>query len=106
MTFDQVLNILCKKSYMVDKSNDDNIIPLYGSSDAESTYSIETTKDFAYIIMDCDIKDGPPDIYKVTEDYLYTNIESMGVIVEKVIDPKELNTIYSHIDTFKKESKS
>ena len=63
MTFDQVLNILCKKSYMVDKSNDDNIIPLYGSSEVESTYSIETTKDFAYIIMDCDIKDGPPDIY-------------------------------------------
>ena len=105
MTFDQVLNILCKKSYMVDKSNDDNIIPLYGSSEVESTYSIETTKDFAYIIMD-NIDNSLPEIYKVTEDDLYTNIESMGVIVEKVIDPKELNTIYTHIDTFKKESKS
>ena len=105
MTFDQVLNILCKKSYMVDKSNDDNIIPLYGSSEVESTYSIETTKDFAYIIMD-NIDNRLPEIYKVTEDDLYSNIESMGVIVEKVIDPKELNTIYTHIDTFKKESKS
>ena len=105
MTFDQVLSILCKKSYMVDKSNDDNIIPLYGSSDVESTYSIETTKDFAYIIMD-NTDNSLPEIYKVTEDDLYTNIESMGVIVEKVTDPKELTTIYSHIDTFKKESKS
>lgn len=100
MTFDQVVNILCKKSYMIDKSNDDNIIPLYGSSDAEATYSIETTKDFAYIITDCDIKDGPSEIYKVTEDDLYTNIESMGVIVEKVTDPKELDTIYKHIIAF------
>ena len=100
MTIEQALNILCKKTYLVDISNEDNIIPL----DEYNTYSIEVTKNTVYIIFDCDIKDGIPDIFKVSDDVLIETKDIMGVSVEKVTNEEEYKRIYGHMETFEKEA--
>ena len=100
MTIEQALNILCKKTYLVDISNEDNIIPL------DQYYSVEVTKDTVFIIFDCDIKDGIPDIFKVSNDVLINTKDIMGVSVMKVTDNEEYRQVYSHMKTFENEVKS
>lgn len=97
MTIEEALNILCKKTYLVDKSNGDNIIPL------DQLYGVDCTTDNTYIIFDCDIKDGIPDIYRLLPDM---DKETMGVNVEKVPYGDEYKAIYTRMKTLEKEANS
>lgn len=97
MTIEEALNILCKKTYLVDKSNEDNIIPL------DTFYGVECTQENTYIIFDCDIKDGIPDIYRLLPDI---ETETMGVNVEKVPYGDEYKSIHTRIETLENASKS
>ena len=97
MTIEEALNILCKKTYLVDKSNEDNIIPL------DQLYGVDCTADNTYIIFDCDIKDGIPDIYRLLPPI---ETETMGVNVEKVPYGDEYKAIYNRMKTLENEAKS
>jgi hypothetical protein len=97
MTIEEALNILCKKTYLVDKSNEDNIIPL------DQLYGVDCTADNTYIIFDCDIKDGIPDIYRLLPPI---ETEIMGVNVEKVPYGDEYKAIYTHMKTLENEANS
>ncbi len=97
MTIEEALNILCKKSYLVDKSNNDNIVPL------DQFYGVDCTADDTYIIFDCDIKDGVPDIYRLLPPI---ETETMGLNVEKVTDSCEYESVYWRYTTLEKETNS
>ena len=94
MTTDEVLHILCTKSYLINSTVDgeDKIIPL------DTLYGVDVTIDAIYIIFDCDIKDGVPEIYKVTEEELKTNT-TMGIRVKEVTDKCEYESVYNHVQS-------
>ena len=101
MTTDEVLHILCTKSYLINTATngEDEIIPL------DTLYGVDVTTYGIYIIFDCDIKDGVPEMYKVSEEELKTNT-TMGIRVEEVKETCEYESVYYDLQTQEKALKS
>jgi hypothetical protein len=98
MTTKQVLDILSKKTYLVDKTNEDNIIPLN-----DHYFGVETTKNSIYILLDfydIAIGDKSIDIYKISNEELESSKELMGIDVVKVADKDEYDLVCRHINSY------